>query len=719
MSYYKHAHRLILVLVFCFVFCSHSGLAQAPDDAALVRSMARTFIDAYQRKDADGLIALWSSKAADRDAFIADFRKTVSLVGNIELKSVEIRQATVDGTSAILRIRIDMQATDLKSGKPATGFGLQNRTLRLIKEDGQWKVSQYEPSERELVAKLISAKTASDQNALLEAEPDLITVELVQALRKTAETLQRRDLSQAMIALQLTRSIAERIADDPGVAFAVTNIGLNYYLRGEYQQALEVFEQNLSLGPVKRDGSATAKNLNNLGMLKRFFGDNVAALDYVQRGQRLAEEVGDQRTLSNSYTNLGIIYKDQGNYARALEYMEKGLTLSEALKDKATISLTLNNIGAIHGSQGNHSQALAYFQRAMNLGQAEDNKSLIANALNNLGTTHYKFRESPRALAYFEQSLALSRQLNNQRLAALTLDNIGRFYRDQGDHKRALDYYQQSLAIREKLEDRTGIAYVLNHIGVLHLLQGDYTRALQFSGRSIDIATRLVNPDQLWRGYELAGRAHTGLKEFAEAEKALTNSINTIEKTRYLVGGGELARQRFFEDKVSPYTAMIELAVNRNRPIDALTYSELAKARTLLDVLRNGRIPINKAMSLEEQDRERILNAELTALNVQIYDQRQRPKPNLDRIAELEPRREQARLAYESFLTSLYVKYPELKVQRGEVTPLTTSEVASLIPDPSTAIVEFVVTDDKTYLIFVFPIGLHEENSPRSSFSTW
>src|SRR6185369_13577915 len=170
----------------------------------------------------------------------------------------------------------------------------------------------------------------------------------------------------------------------------------------------------------------------------------------------------------------------------------------------------------------------------------------------NLGTTYYKFRDYPRALEYFQQSLALSTQLNNQRLAALTLDNIGRFYRDQGDLKKALDNYQQSLAIREKLDDRTGMAYVLNHIGVLHLLQGDYQGALQFSSRSIDIATRLVNPDQIWRGYELAGRAHTSLKQFDEAEKDLTNAINTIEKMRYLVGGGELERQRFFEDKVSP-----------------------------------------------------------------------------------------------------------------------------------------------------------------------
>jgi hypothetical protein len=109
-------------------------------------------------------------------------------------------------------------------------------------------------------------------------------------------------------------------------------------------------------------------------------------------------------------------------------------------------------------------------------------------------------------------------------------------------------------------------------------------------------------------------------------------------------------------------------------------------------------------MSLEEQEKERISNAELTALNAQIYDERQRSKPDLNRLAGLEPLREKARMAHEAFLTSLYIKHPELKVQRGEAMPITAAEAAALIPDPSTAIVEFVVTDDKSYLIVLTAI---------------
>src|SRR5215216_2255257 len=553
---------------------------------------------------------------------------------------------------------------------------------------------------RELATKLLAAKTESDQLALLDAAPNLITVELAQALRKEVETfMQRRELSQALTALRLMRSIAERVGDEQNVAFAVNQQGVIYFSRGEYQKALELFEQHLSLGAVKRDRALTARTLHNIGTIKRFFGDIPGALDYLHRSLRLAEEVGDKKILSNALNNIGVIHRDQGNYARALDFFEKSLTLSEALGDKVATSQTLNNIGTVHGAQGNNPQALEYFQRALKLGQAADDKAMIANALNNIGLTYHRHRDYPRALEYYQQSLALREQLNDKRGTALTLNNIGLMHREQGDHKGALEYYQQSLAIREKLDDQAGMAYVLNHIGFLHYLQGDYPQALQYSKRVLDIATRRGSPEFLWIGYDLAGRAHTALKQFDEAEKALTNSINTIEKTRYLVGGGELARQRFFEDKLPPYTAMVELAFNRNRPVDALIYSELAKARTLLDVLRNGRIPINKAMSLEEQERERISNAELTVLNAQIYEERQRPKPNLDRIAELEPLREKARMAHEVFLTSLYVKHPELKVQRGEAMPITAAEAAALIPDLSTAIVEFVVADEKSYLI--------------------
>ena len=700
----KYGPRLLTftftLAALLFVAGLNLANAQTPDDGSLVRTAVRNFLEAYQRKDADALTGLWSAKSPDLPAFTATVKQTFSEVGNIELKDVLLRSLIVEGGHTIVRVTAEMHATDLKSGKPFTGSGRISRTFRFVKEDGQFKLWQYEVSGEKLALDMLSAKTESERMALLEAERELQTPELLRVLWKQMEgSLKRNELSQALVALRLSQHIAEKIGEKAPYANALNYEAVIYFQRGELPRALELFEKHVALEITARDPAMTARTLHNIATIKRLQGDYPKSLEYLLRALPLAEQAPDKRILGGVLNSVGLVHREQGNYARALAHFERGLAVSEAAGDKATMNLLLNNIGIIHGAQGNHAQALQYFERTLKLGQTLGDKSMIAFALNNIGTSHYSLRDLTKALDYYRQSLALREELNDKRNAALTMNNIGLMHRELGDHTRALEYYKQSLAIREKLEDQAGIAFSLNNIGMMHYLQGDFRQALELSTRMIEIANRLASPEHIWRGHELAGRAYAGLKQFDAAEKAFKNSIDTIEKMRHQVGGGELAKQRFFEDKLWPYVNMVDLSFTLNQPEQALTYAELAKARALLDVLRNGKVQINKALSPEEQEMERASNAELMALNTQIHDESQRLKPNRERIAELEPRRENARMAHEALLTSLYNKHPELKVQRGEAAPITAAEAASLLPDAETAFLEFVVAQEKSYLI--------------------
>jgi CHAT domain-containing protein/uncharacterized protein HemY len=655
----KYRLQSIVVLAIGLFVCSNLASAQQSDDI-VVSNLTRSFFEATQRKDIDGLLKLWSAKAPDLQGFTAATRKTFSDVGSIELKSLEIRRITVEGAQSNVRVTVEMNATELKSGKPAPDFGRRNRTLHFVKEDGQWKLWQYASTEEEFAHTLLAAKTENDQIALLESERELLTDELISELKKQVETFtQQGERSQAFVTLRLIQLIGEKISKESAVAFAVNRIGFIYWARGEFQRALEMFTKHLSMNVVVRDRAMTARTLNNSGSMKNYLGD----------------------------------------YTGALADNLQGLKISEELGDKTLISIALNNLGTIHGAQGNHAQALEYFQRALKLAQASGDKSMIASALTNIGTTYHANREYEPALDYYRQSLVLREELNDKRMAALTLNNIGVLYREQGDYTRALEYYGQSLALRRKFEDQAGTVTVLNHIANIHNLQGDFAQALQITGQVIDIATRIANPQQLWRAYEISGRAHKALKHFDEAEKAFTNSIAIVEKMRQRTGGSELAKQRFFEDKLPPYIDMVDLSVSRGRPVDALTYAELAKARTLLDVVQTGRVQITKAMTPEELEMERASNAELGAVNTQILEERQKRQPNQKRIAELEQLREKDRLAHEAFLTSLYVKHPELRIQRGEIDPITITETAELLSDTGAALLEFVVAEEKSYLL--------------------
>ena len=62
---------------------------------------------------------------------------------------------------------------------------------------------------------------------------------------------------------------------------------------------------------------------------------------------------------------------------------------------------------------------------------------------------------------------------------------------------------------------------------------------------------------------------------------------------------------------------------------------------------------------------------------------------------------EKARLEYEDFETRLYAAHPELKAQRGEAPIVKAEELAALLPDASSALLEYVVGDEKTYLFVV------------------
>ncbi|HEU4795025.1 MAG TPA: CHAT domain-containing protein, partial [Pyrinomonadaceae bacterium] len=65
---------------------------------------------------------------------------------------------------------------------------------------------------------------------------------------------------------------------------------------------------------------------------------------------------------------------------------------------------------------------------------------------------------------------------------------------------------------------------------------------------------------------------------------------------------------------------------------------------------------------------------------------------------EVQAKLDKTRLEYEAFQASLYVAHPDLKVQRGQTDVLTFPEISALLRDKQTAVLEYVVTEDRTYL---------------------
>ena len=114
---------------------------------------------------------------------------------------------------------------------------------------------------------------------------------------------------------------------------------------------------------------------------------------------------------------------------------------------------------------------------------------------------------------------------------------------------------------------------------------------------------------------------------------------------------------------------------------NALTASEFYKGRVLWDVIRTGKTDFSKALNAEEREKEKQFRQDISTLNRELIAENQKEYSNKPRIAELENKLKQARFALEEFQIRLYATKPELKIQRGEFTPIPFAEISALFPD--------------------------------------
>jgi CHAT domain-containing protein len=707
MSFAFRASLCFLALSFNFVSLALAQSRPAPstpaakhsDDESSLRALAEAFFGGWAARDLDGFLRLWSAQSPELEARRKKTQELFAGSERIELRGLAIRAVKVDGGQARVRLEADALVIEAGTGKEKAGYGKMMRTLHCVKEAGAWKVWREASAYDELAAALAAAKSDQEREALLAEEKDLARGELVQALN--AKARRQESYPEALAIFRLAQRVGEQVGDQLALSNTLMGIGYVHSSQGEYAKALEHFQKSMAMLESQDNKAGVSRALNNIGNVHRYQGDYAKALEYYDKSLAMSESLGERSGTADALGNIGVVYSIQGNLARALYYYKKSLAVDEAAGDKLGIAINLGNIGVIHRKQGAYEQALEHYRKSQAASEAIGDKVGIAQMLNNIGVVHRYQDDYAQALECYRKSLAIREELGDNRGIAGALHAIGTAHELQGDYARALEYYQKGLSMDEAMGDKDGIAGALCSIGVVHRKQGRYSEALDFAERAGAIARQIGAFDVLWETRLNAGSAYRALNQSDRARLSFDEAIAVIEAMRIQVAGGEREQQRFFEDKLSPYHAMVDLLVARKSPTEALAFAERAKARALLDLLYSGRVNIVKAMTGQEQERERTLRAELISLNVQMALANEQDKPDQAGLGELKSLREKARLNYEAFQTSLYAAHPELKVQRGEAQVIKAEEITALAPDAGGALLEYVVMDDVTYLFTV------------------
>lgn len=480
------------------------------------------------------------------------------------------------------------------------------------------------------------------------------------------------------------------------------------YMQGDYARASDYYQQSLKHFEDERNAAGLISALIGAANSNYYQGKYDEALAYYRRTAISQEQERDESGVATSLQGVGNVYRALGDLGSALESYQKSLAVAEHSQVKISTATTLGSIGLVRAMQGDHAQAANYFKQSLAQFEATGDKVGMARMLSHLGNAFYAGGNYEPALESYRKGLVLRAAMDDKPGQASLLVGIGTVLLAQRNYPPALENYQKALKLYQAMPNKEATAYVLTRLAETWLLQGDYPQTLALAERAYILAKEVEGFSTSWYARMAAGKARRALDQPAQASQAFGEAVDIIESLRSQPAAVELGDGR---SGMLPYLSQVELLIGQNKPLEAFDFAERAKVQALCDLLRKTNNKITKEMSAEEQSQERKFSADVVSISLQLDRQIQSRNYDEVRQASLRNQLRQLRVAYGEFRKRLFANHPSLKMARSELPSLKLEETRALIADKQTALLEFVITEDRAYL-FAHTLDVVVRNAP-------
>jgi CHAT domain-containing protein/Tfp pilus assembly protein PilF len=511
------------------------------------------------------------------------------------------------------------------------------------------------------------------------------------------------EIPKAIGAYEKSRGYFEQVGLKRDLIYILADLGAFYLILDDYARAQEYSDQSITFAEKLKgtnapagawpDDYGRARALQTLADIYLRDGDHTQAIEKLQTSLALYQKLNSERSSYDFYVAgdlmaLGRVYTEAGDNARALLCLNKALEIVKTLSDPDTLASLLNSLGVLYLEQEDYAQAKAQFDQSLKIYSSEKNRREAARVLLNLGVVEQRQFHYDEALRRFRLSLQTAKATENTDVTIEASEGIGVVLAATKDFAGALESLNSSLAIAKATKDRTRQIELLWRSAETYYDMGDYAQAPGRAESAVTLARASHLPKLIYLATTTLGQSYAAQERFELAIKTLTEAVEQIEALRDGVGGREQELQLFLENKIVSYTALVDLLVKQNRPVDALLYAERAKGRVLLDVLSGGKADLSKVLTPAEKEETQRLNRNISEINDRIRRQETADSSSRDSLyAQLDT----ARLNYQSYQDGLYVAHSGLGVRSGRTAALTNADVNNLTRDDDRAYLEYVV----------------------------
>jgi len=348
-------------------------------------------------------------------------------------------------------------------------------------------------------------------------------------------------------------AIRQEISDKEGEWISLDFMGELYSARNQLSQAIEAYQQALTIIRKLRSASSSDSalqtseriRLSNIGGIYFRMGQFDKALETYQQALSIHRESRDIIGEAQTLNNMGVVYTNQAQYQKALGSYNQALKIITELgncyrKDPGSRlcyygdeAAALNNIASLYFSIGQYQKALEFAQRASEIyNRLRTDESQETNP-DNLKLLYEALGQNSRTLGSLNQQLAkravvgdtLGKKSYQLADVAVNFNNIGQIYSNLGQYEQALNLLNQALANYKELGSKLGEAITLNSIGQVYSSSGQSAKALEFLNKALVIYKEVG--DKTGTGVALSniGQIYNTQGEFPKALEFLNQAL--------------------------------------------------------------------------------------------------------------------------------------------------------------------------------------------------
>ena len=483
-------------------------------------------------------------------------------------------------------------------------------------------------------------------------------------------------------------------------AKALSHLSLKSNLKGNFYKSIEWQKKGLQLKKkIGTDEWSILRGLENLGISHQYIGDHGEALSFFKEALKYTNNNDNRQThvIARLYRQMGNCYLKTGQYKDALHYYNKSRMILDKLPEVTFYQQTewyaYRDLSELYLNKSLQDSALYFINKALEIQNKispfEAYKSYIQ-----LGDIQLKRNDLIGALTAYENAYVLAKSefsnIEKHPSFALSKAKMASVFQKQANFSKSLEFYQEALCL------------ISDGFGSNDIATNPETEQMIIKQDGLEIL--VGKADALFAFY----KKEANPKHLTLANECYLLAVNIIKAIRkeFLAEGSKhnLASKALpiYEKAIEAALLMFQKTNDHHYLEQAFAIAENNKAVLLFESIRadiaKGFAGIPDSLIEKEYD----LNAELNFYEKQIKEEQQKnAEADQNKIKLWENKLFGFRQEYQELTTLLEKKYPnyyDLKYQdqTGGIT-----EIRKNIPDHKTALVEYMIGQEKSYVFFL------------------